>query len=147
MERKQTRSSKYQYLLIETIYPSEMLEAFPNEESVYKRLNPFIYNDEIAELEDQLKVEFWRVVNSMLTERQKEIIKYYAEGKTQTEIAKILNVNQSSITKSIHGNVDYKGSRKTYGGSARKLRKIIENDEAIQKILKRISELRDENWL
>jgi DNA-directed RNA polymerase specialized sigma24 family protein len=124
----------------------EMLEAFPNEESMYRRLNPFDYNDMIAELEEELKKEFWRVIETCLTDRQKNVIRLYADGYTQMEIAKILNVNQSSITKSIHGNVDYKKQRKAYGGSRRKLKKIVENDDKIKEILRRISELRDESW-
>lgn len=124
-----------------------MLESFSNEEGVFKRLNPFSYNDEIADLEDQLKREFWRIVDTLLTPRQREVIRLYADGYTQMEIAKMLNVNQSSITKSLNGNVDYKNGKKIYGGARKKIRKIIENDDRIKEILKRISELRDENWL
>lgn len=147
MERRKTRSESYQWAVVETVFPSEMLESFSNEDSVYKRLNPFAYNDEIAELEDQLKKEFWRIVETLLTDRQKKVIKLYADGYTQMEIAKILNVNQSSITKSLNGNVDYKNGKRQYGGSRRKLKKIIESDERVKVILKKISDLRDENWL
>lgn len=146
MEKRKNRSDSYQYLIVETVCPNEMLESFSNEEGVYKRLNPFSYNDEIAELEDELRKEFWRIVDT-LTDRQKQVIKLYADGYTQMEIAKMLNVNQSSITKSLNGNVDYKNGKKVYGGARKKIRKIIENDERIKKILRRISDLRDENWL
>jgi len=147
MERRKNRSDKYQYVIVETVCPNEMLESFSNEDGVYKRLNPFSYNDDIAELEDELKKEFWRIVETLLTDRQKQVIKLYADGYTQMEIAKMLNVNQSSITKSLNGNVDYKNGKKVYGGARKKIRKIIENDERIREILKKISELRDENWL
>lgn len=147
MEKRRNRSDKYQYLLVETVCPNEMLESFSNEDGVYKRLNPFSYNDDIAELEDQLKKEFWRIVDVLLTPRQREVIRLYADGYTQMEIAKMLNVNQSSITKSLNGNVDYKNGKRIYGGAKKKIRKIIENDDRIKEILKKISELRDENWL
>lgn len=147
MERRKNRSDSYQYVIVETVCPNEMLESFSNEDGVYKRLNPFSYNDRIAELEDELKKEFWRIVDTLLTDRQKQVIKLYADGYTQMEIAKMLNVNQSSITKSLNGNVDYKNGKKIYGGARKKIRKIIENDERIKEILKKISELRDENWL
>lgn len=148
MSKRQNRSDRYQWVLLETVCPNEMLESFSNEDGVYKRLNPFSYNDDIAELEDQLKKEFWRIVDTLLTDRQKQVIRLYSDGYTQMEIAKMLNVNQSSITKSLNGNVDYKNdSKKTYGGAKKKLHKIIESDSKIREILQKISDLRGENWL
>ena len=146
MSRRQNRSDKYQYILLETVCSNDMMEAFCNEDSIYNRLNPFEYNEDRLELEDQLKVEFWRIVDTLLTPRQREVIKLYAEGKTQMEIAKMLNVNQSSITKSLNGNVDYKNGKKVYGGARKKIRKIIENDERIKEILGKMQDIRDEAW-
>jgi predicted transcriptional regulator len=123
-----------------------MMESFSNEESIQKRLNPFAYNEDILELEDELKRNFWRIVDELLTERQREVIRLYADGYTQMEIAKLLNVNQSSITKSLNGNVDYKNGKKIYGGARKKMKKIIENDKEIREILRKISELRDEEY-
>lgn len=146
---KPNRSDKYQHLIVETVCPNEMLESFPNGESIYKRLNPFDYNDRVAELEDELKVEFWRVVETHLTKRQREVVRLYADGLTQMEIAKLLGVNQSSITKSINGNVDYSRdnrSKHSYGGIKKKLRRVVETDEKIKNILIEMSDLRDENW-
>jgi DNA-binding CsgD family transcriptional regulator len=142
-----SRSSHYQVLFCETSVPNEMLESFPNEESVYKRLNPFSYNDEIAELEEQLKEEFWRVVEQ-LTERQKKVLKLLAKGNTQMEVAKELGVNQSSITKSVHGNTSYdKGKPKvSYGGSKKRLKALLNEDPKIQDILRRIADLRGETF-
>ena len=63
------------------------------------------------------------------------------------EIAKKLKVNQSSITKSLHGNVDYHSNGKTvYGGSKKKLNKIIQNDPKILDILQRMNKIREEKW-
>lgn len=147
MEKKrQTRSDRYQYLLLETVCSNDMMEAFSNEESIYKRLNPFSYNEEVILLEDQLKKEFWRVVENLLTPRQKQVIQLYSDGYTQMEIAKMLNVNQSSITKSINGNVDYKNGKKIYGGAKKKLQKIVQNDTKIKEILAKIAELRDSEY-
>lgn len=146
-ERKSTRSDRYQVLFAERIVPAEMLESFSNDDGVFRRLNPFGYSDEIADLEEQLKKEFWRIVDTALTPRQRDVVRLYADGYTQMEIANILNVNQSSITKSINGNVDYKnGKRSIYGGTKKKLCKIIETDERIKNILNKISDLRNENW-
>jgi len=146
VERRKNRSDKYQWVLLETVCSNEMLESFCNEDSISARLNPFEYNETLMDLEDQLKKEFWRVVETLLTPRQKEVIKLYADGYTQMEIAKMLNVNQSSITKSLNGNVDYKNGKKIYGGARKKIRKIIENDDKIKKILADMQLCREEKW-
>jgi DNA-binding CsgD family transcriptional regulator len=146
MDRRKNRSDKYQWVLLETVCSNEMMEAFGNEDSISSRLNPFGYDEELLDLEDQLKKEFWRVVDTLLTSRQKEVIRLYAEGYTQMEIAKMLNVNQSSITKSLNGNVDYKNGKRVYGGARKKIKKIIENDEKIIEILRRMQAIREEKW-
>jgi predicted transcriptional regulator len=147
-ERRPNRSDRYQELFHETVVSNDMMESFPNDDSISSRLSGgFAYDESVLELEDQLKEEFWRIVNDLLTPRQRDVIRLCAEGYTQMEIAKMLNVNQSSITKSLNGNVDYKhGNRKTYGGTKRKLNKIIDNDEKILNILKQINEKRGDKW-
>lgn len=146
MNKRQNRSDRYQWVLLETCCSNDMMEAFCNEDSISARLNPFEYNEELIELEEQLKKEFWRVVDTLLTPRQREVIRLYADGYTQMEIAKMLNVNQSSITKSLNGNVDYKNGKKIYGGARKKIKKIIELDETIKGILQKMQDLRDEKW-
>jgi RNA polymerase sigma factor (sigma-70 family) len=147
MERRKNRSDKYQYVLLETACSNDMMSAFCNEDSIYNRLTGgFMYDERMLELEDRLKKEFWRVVDTLLTPRQREVIRLYADGYTQMEIAKMLNVNQSSITKSLNGNVDYKNGKKIYGGAKKKINKIIQSDEKITEILAAMSELRDEQW-
>ena len=146
MEKRKNRSDSYQHILLETVCSNDMMESFCNEDSICNRLNPFGYNEDLIELEEKLKIEFWRVVDTLLTPRQKEVIKLYAEGNTQMEIAKILNVNQSSITKSLNGNVDYKNGKKVYGGAHKKIKKIIENDDKIKEILSKMRNIRDEVW-
>ena len=146
MDRRKNRSSKYQWIILETVCSNDMMESFCNEDGIYNRLNPFGYNEDLMELEDQLKVEFWRIVDTLLTPRQREVIRLYADGYTQMEVAKILNVNQSSITKSLNGNVDYKNGKRVYGGARKKIRKIIESDERIKDILQKMQECREEKW-
>lgn len=146
-DREINRSDKYQFLILEAVCSNDMMEAFSNNDSISHRLNPFSYDEALIDLEDQLKKEFWRVVDESLTTRQKAVLKLFAEGKTQMEIAKILNVNQSSITKNINGNTDYgKGGKRVYGGSLKKIKKIIETDLKINEILEKIKELREERW-
>jgi predicted transcriptional regulator len=62
------------------------------------------------------------------------------------EIAKMLNVNQSSITKSLNGNVDYKNGKRIYGGAKKKLNKITEKDDKIKEILAKMAEIRSEKY-
>ncbi len=144
VDRTKNRSDSYQHVLLESPCSPEMLMEVCDADGIGAQLNPFGYNDELIELKEKLKVEFWRVVDSELTERQKEVLHLYAQGLTQTEIAKLLGVNQSSVTKSLHGNTDYRNGKRVYGGAKKKIRKIIEKDSEIQKILLRISEIADD---
>jgi predicted transcriptional regulator len=154
-EKKTNRSTAYQHLFCELMVGNDMLESYSNDESVYKRLNPHGYNEKISELEEKLRIEFWRLVKDNLTPRQVEVIKLISvSGLTQMEAAKILGVNQSSITKSLNGNVDYsKKDRdglkdpRIYGGSLRKIKKLVQEDKRIQDILYQINELREETWV
>lgn len=144
--KRPNRSDHYQFRILETVCSNDMMESFSNSESIYNRLNPFEYNEDLLDLEDQLKIEFWRIVEDSLTDRQKEVIKLYADGYTQMEIAKMLGVNQSSITKSLRGNIDYRNGRTIYGGTEKKLKRIIETDPKVKEILDKINEIRTNKW-
>ena len=64
-----------------------------------------------------------RLIDATLTQRQREILKlYYFYGKTQEDIAAILNVSQSTISRHLFGTV--RDGRKV-GGAIRKLQKAI----------------------
>jgi DNA-binding CsgD family transcriptional regulator len=145
-DRSKNRSDRYQWVLIECPCSPEMMTEVCDSDGIGAQLNPWGYNEELFELKDKLKAAFWRIVDTQLTSRQKEVIHLYAEGLTQTEIAKKLNVNQSSITKSINGNCDYRNGRKVYGGARKKLRKIADKDEEIKEILDRIADLQSNNY-
>jgi len=145
-EKRKNRSDSYQHLLLEVSCSNDTLESFSNTDSIYNRLNPYHYDENLIELEDELKKEFWRIVDNLLTPRQKQVIRLYADGYTQMEIAKMLNVNQSSITKSLNGNVDYKNGKRIYGGAKKKLNKITEKDDKIKEILAKMAEIRSEKY-
>lgn len=117
------------------------MSEFPESDSIRSRLNPWGHNEELIELKEKLVKEFWRLVETKLTERQREVMKLSARGLTQTEIAKKLNVNQSSITKSINGNCDYRNGKKVYGGIRKRMQKLIEKDAKISELLKQIEEI------
>jgi len=145
---KPVRSDKYQQIFHETYAGDEFLATFNNTQSLSGLLNPFEYNEEVLDLEDELKRKFWAIAELVLTENQKKIIKLKCDGYTQVEIAKILDLNQSSICKCIQGNVDYsvKGKPKIYGGAVKKLRKLVLKNTEIKELLDRINELKEERF-
>jgi len=140
---KKNRSDRYQNMFNEISYSQEMLADFAIEAGLTAKLNS--YNEALLELKSQLRRELWRLVDTALTPRQRQVIRLYAQGYTQTEIAKMLNVNQSSITKSINGNCDYRNGKKVYGGARKKLRKLAEKDQKIQGLIKKMVELSDDD--
>lgn len=64
------------------------------------------------------------LIDSKLTGRQREVVKlYYVYGKTQEDIAAILNLTQSTVSRHLFGTA--RGGRKV-GGAIPKLRKAID---------------------
>lgn len=147
-ERRRNRSDQYQSLYHESSCSHDMLSIFPNDASIHDRLSGgFGYDESILELEDELKDEFWKIVNTLLTDRQKEVIKLYSTGLTQMEVAAQLGVNQSSIAKNLWGNAQYVDNyKRIYGGSSKKIQKLAEASPKIKEILDKINEIRNEKW-
>lgn len=140
MGRKANRSNGYQHLFAEQPYSNEMMAEFSEAQGLVENYNPED-REQLLDLREQLRVEFWRLAKDNLTKRQFQVIKLLAEGFTQTEIAKQLHVNQSSITKSVNGNCDYKNHKVVYGGARKKLRKLSDKDPKIQDIIIKIAEI------
>ncbi len=141
IDRTKNRSDHYQPIICEMPCSQDMMGEIADGNGISSQLNPFGYSEELAELRDQLKIEMWRLINNELTDRQAQVINLYSRGFTQQEIAKLLGVNQSSITKSLSGNCDYKNKKKSYGGAKKRLRKLAENDDKIEVLLARINEI------
>ncbi len=131
-------------MILEVLCPEEAWNNFTNQNSIDYFLNPWRYDERLSNLEDRLKDEFWILAKQVCTERQWECLTLYSQGHTQMEIAKMLNVNQSSITKSLYGNVDYKKGKKVYGGLVKKLKKAVAAHERIQDILAQIRDIKEE---
>lgn len=138
------RSDSYQYLLIESSCAPDLLTEFSDSQGIAGVLNHEFYNEELFQLIDQLKKAYWRLINTKLTKRQREVIRLYSDGYTQCEIAKKLGVNQSSVTKSINGNTDYRNGKRIYGGAKKKLSKFASQDGEIIDILRRIADIQSE---
>jgi DNA-binding CsgD family transcriptional regulator len=145
VDRTRNRSDNYQSLFCELCCSPEILNEVANSEGIYSKLNPFGYNEEFFELKEQLRMAFWRIVDKELTKRQKQVIKMTSEGMTQMEIAKKLQVNQSSIAKSISGNVEYLngGKKRNYGGAKKRIKRAAETDPEVLEILAKLADLQD----
>lgn len=148
-ERKVPRSQFYQNLYNELSVAPELLDSFQTGDNIFRRLNPHSYNEAIMDLEEQLRIEFWRLIEENLTDKQQKVVKLLSSGATQMDVAKIMGCNQSSIAKSISGNTEYseKGTIKVYGGIKRKLKAALDKDSKIKEILDRIADLRDDTWV
>ena len=143
MSKKSNRSNGYQYIYTEQSFSNEMMAEFSESQGLNENLKP---EDKEALLDLHVAQAecFWRLVDTELTERQAQVIRLLAQGYTQIEIAKQLKVNQSSITKSVNGNCDYRNGRKVYGGAKKKLRKLAKADPEIIEIMRKIAEIHAE---
>lgn len=140
MGKKTNRSNGYQHLFAEQPYSNEMMAEFSEAQGLVENYNSED-REQLLVLREQLRCEFWRLAKENLTARQYQVIELLAQGFTQIEIAKKLGVNQSSITKSVNGNCDYRNGRKIYGGARKKLRKLSDQDLKIQEIITQIADI------
>jgi len=140
MGKKSNRSNGYQFLFAEQPYSNEMMAEFSEAQGLTENYDPED-RERLLDLREELHLEFWRLAKDSLTSRQLEVIQLLAQGYTQIEIAKQLNVNQSSITKSVNGNCDYRNGKKIYGGAKKKLRRLADKDPDIQAIFAQIAEI------
>ncbi len=67
------------------------------------------------------------MIGIQLTRRQQEVVQlYYVHGKTQEDIAEILNLSQSTVSRHLFGTVR---DGKKVGGAIPKLRKALEREQ------------------
>ena len=75
---------------------------------------------------DEVRPSVDAYIENCLTTRQKEVVKlYYYYGKTQEDIAVILNLTQSTVSRHLFGTV--RGGKKV-GGAIPKLRKLVDKN-------------------
>jgi DNA-binding MarR family transcriptional regulator len=78
-----------------------------------------------AEFFQEVKPVVGQLLDVRLTRRQREVLKlYYFHGKTQEDIATILDLTQSTVSRHLFGTM--RRGRKV-GGAIPKLRRMIEN--------------------
>jgi hypothetical protein len=91
----------------------------------------------IEDTEDDLSAYFWWMINNLCTDHQRQVVHLYYMGLTQQEIATKLNVNQTSVHKTLLGNKCYEGPNiRRYGGVGAKLTKHLKTSIFVQKKMK-----------
>jgi len=141
MGKKTNRSNGYQHLFAEQPYSNEMMAEFSEAQGLVENYSPED-REQLLVLREELRLAFWRLAKDNLTARQYQVIELLAQGFTQIEIAKKLGVNQSSITKSVNGNCDYRNQkRKVYGGVKKRMKKLATQDLEIQEIMQRMIDI------
>lgn len=133
------RSQSYQWKIREIPWSSDALIGLSSEHGLFDNQEQ---SEEFLDLKEELKTHFWRVAKAGLTKRQFDVISLVAQGLTQHEIAKELGVNQSSVAKCL-GGAKQKGlyEGKVFGGCIKKMKKLLDQDEEVQKILQLINDL------
>lgn len=140
MSKRPARSDKYQYKILERTVAIDFMYSFTIEDGLYQH-NDAIVEEQLYTLRDEMKIRMYELMEIHLTDRKRSLINMWVDGYTQIEMAKILGINQSSVTKSIHGNIDYSNGKKNYGGTIKKIKSIIKNDPKMIEIFKQIDEL------
>lgn len=104
---------------------SEYLESLPAERGLWydteeDRERRYAFQDFFGTVRPVVR----ELIDDQLTKRQQEVVKlYYLYGKTQEDIAVILDLTQSTVSRHLFGTMR-KGKR--VGGAIPKLRKYIE---------------------
>lgn len=108
---------------------SEYLESLPTEQGLwYSTDEDRRRREAFRDFFQDVKPVVYDLIENRLTQRQKEVVKlYYLYGKTQEDIATILDLTQSTVSRHLFGTV--RGGKKI-GGAIPKLRKLVERDAA-----------------
>lgn len=141
---RRNKSDSYQYRIIEIQIDPFLLADFPLEDGFGALVNTSGYSEALADLRQQLMREVRRLIKTVLTKRQSEVMLLRLQGKTQVEIGHKLGIHQTTVHKTISGVIDYKNGGACYGGAIKKLRKMCLRDERVLTILKKIEEVRAE---
>jgi DNA-binding CsgD family transcriptional regulator len=140
MGRRPNRSAGYQYKFTEysvdftstSMFDFELTAEYDNEE----------LSDQLLDLDAQLLNMIVELLPVILTETQWKVLHLYAiENHTQMEVADILGITQSSVTKSLMGNNDYKKGGAVCGGTQKKVKKNIKNMNSLIPIMLKIEHL------
>lgn len=107
---------------------SDYIESLPADRGLWyetevDRDRRYAFSDFFKEVKPVIS----QLIDSELTKRQSEVVKlYYVYGKTQEDIAVILDLTQSTVSRHLFGTV--RGGKKV-GGAIPKLRKILDKTD------------------
>ena len=143
MERNKNHSSSYQSIYCEVLANPQIINDLSCSLGFIYKMQPTRYCEEQLDLKEKLATRMWKIIDDGLTIRQNQVVKLYIKGLTQNEIAKELGINQTSVHKVLHGNIDYRNpnGKRRYGGAFKKIMKLCQMDEEIQDILSELQEL------
>jgi len=120
-----------------------LLNEFPLAESLGSQLKLSKYSERFDELREELLQEVLDIIDAGLTTRQAQVVTLRLEGKTQTQIGQELGINQTTVHKTLMGNIDYANNKKCYGGAIKKLKKLCSKSSEIQEILEEMEKFTD----
>lgn len=124
---------------------SGFLEAMPAQRALwYESEEDRERRYAFEEFFDEVRPVVKDMLGKQLTKRQQEVVTlYYVHGKTQEDIAAILNLSQSTVSRHLFGTVR---DGKKIGGAIPKLRKVLDRDRgeevdtALQSLRSRLAE-------
>jgi hypothetical protein len=142
-----SRSSKYQYLLLETPVSHDFITTFESPEEQMLRQEEL---EEMWALENQLEHLMWKLIDDNLSQHQIALLHIHKlailQGETQIWMAEQMGINQSSVVKGMQGNISYCGGvRRRYGGIRKKLEGLIKECALIHKAMKELEDLNTES--
>lgn len=126
------RVAEYQHQILELLWLDHLTYTIPTEE--------ISYNDNFLILNDQFYQRMLDLCEENLTQKQLQIMELMSQGKTQTEISKEMNTNQSSVNLTIHG--IHNGRRYT-GGLVWKIKNCIVADPICQQLYQEMALAQD----
>jgi len=136
-----SKSDPIQFKYREVSLEPSLLCNFCENDGLYS--SEYHKTDELLDLVDELNAKIREIIETRLTERQREVMTLlYYEGLTQTEVAIRLGLCQPTIHKTTAGNLDYKNGGKRYGGALKKIKRMCEEDERIKFITNRMVEIK-----
>lgn len=147
---RKNRSDNYQYKIVEISVDPIALNDVPENSGLGFQLNLAKHSEEFQELRSRLFNRLIEIVDTHLTARQAQVVHLRLQGKTQTQIGEELGLVQSTICKTISGNLDYTNNGKRYGGAIKKLKKVCSKDEEIREILEKLGSIKKDinfDWL
>lgn len=142
--KRETRSSKYQYLIQEASVDHHIIDLYDQKSQIgYQNLAENEHQQALI-LWDKIRERLWMLVCAELTDRQREALTLVCAGGSQAEIGKKLGCGQSNVNKTLLGNVNRthnKNNTTFHGGLIKKIRNIYLNDPILVSWVDQYSEL------